>query len=286
MRAVKSNDSIITHYFYGADEETLTDADASVTVTVAREDGTALTGGTASTATTGVYTFDLTAATHTDEIDDLTVTWSCDIASAAIVETDIVRVVGGRFFGIATLRAQRGMADTAKYTNAELKDVRDVVEDFIEEFTEQAWVTSYARYTTDGDGSDCLFLPDTDTTTLTSVSVGGTAQTISAWTLSASGRIATGGTTFTTDPAGQNVVVKYEYGAPVLPGDLRRASITLARHILLSTESTIPDRARIMQTEWGMFHLDTANEDHPTGLPEVDAVLVRYRAAKSDWVVA
>ncbi len=286
-RAVKGNDLTLTHVFYGADEETATDATGNVTVTVEREDGTSLTGGTigSNNGTTGEYDFALTAATHLDELDELKITWTATVDSRTITEIDYVNVVGGRYFTLTSLRSEPGLSNMTTFTNQELKDARDIAEDFIEQYCEHAWVPSYSRYVFDGNGGDFVLLPKISSRRIIAATISGTAQTTSSWSVDDGGRIITDGTRFTQAiPAGQNCVIKYEWGEQYAPLDLQRAARKLARHLLLDNESSIPDRARLMQTEWAMFHLDTASEDKPTGMPEVDSVLMRYRAEQPGWI--
>lgn len=286
IRALVGNDQDITRTFYAADEETAAEPAAAPVVTVEREDGTDLTGGTASLATS-VATFPLTAAAHLTRVDELKVVWTASVNSKAQVHTDYVKVVGARFFGIPSLRALKGLSSTSTFTNAELKAARDLAEEFVEQFTEEAWVPQYRRETHDGTDEQVLYLHRINVRELLSVTLDGSAQDTSGWTVSGSGRILTDGAVFTCSAvAKQNVVVQYAYGYSEPPQDLANATRKLARHLLLAGETGIPDRARMMQTEWGMFQLDIADEKKPTGIPEIDSVLCRYRAARPDWVVS
>jgi hypothetical protein len=78
-------------------------------------------------------------------------------------------------------------------------------------------------------------------------------------------------------------VVRYTYGMPRPPADVKRAALLLAQNWLLSVESNIPDRARMMTTSWATFQLSSAGEEYPTGYPEIDSVLNRrgYRSVPS-----
>lgn len=288
VRVLKGNDYKLTHTFYAQDEETATDATGTVTVSVTREDGTVLTGGTVSVnnGTTGQYDFTLTAATHLGELDELSVRWTATVAGRSVSETDLVKVIGARYFSLSELRSIKGLASTTAFPNKLLQQARDIVEEFIDNFTTHAWVPTYKREVFDGDSTGELFLSETHTRRLIKLTINGTAQTTSAWSLSVSGRIRTDGTIFIQNiPARQNIVVCYEWGDPFPPLDLKKAALTLARHMLLSTDSSIPDRARMLQTEFGMYQLDTASEDKPTGLPDVDAVLMRYRTQRPGFMI-
>lgn len=285
-RAVVGNDAVLTQYLYAADDETLTDATGDVTVTVAREDGTALTGGTATKTVTGTYTFTLTAATHLTRVDELKVTFSATVSGKTQSHDQYVKVVKGRYFTLAELRAMKGLSSTSTFPNADLATARDIAEDFVEQFCEAAFVPQYRREVVDGDDRDELYLSRLNVRELLSVKLDGSAMTTTGWTVSSSGRIKTDGDVFICAIAGQNVQVQYEYGSVAPPMDLKNATLKLARALVLSTESAIPDRARMMQTEWGMFQLDVASKDKPTGIPDVDAVLMRYREEQPGWVIA
>lgn len=287
-RVLKGNDYVLTHGFYAQDEETATDVTGSATVAVTREDGTALTGGTVSVnnGLTGKYNFTLSSASHTSELDELSVKWTATVAGRSVTEKDLVKVVGARYFNLAELRAMKGLQSPTTYPNALLQAARDIVEEFVEGFTMHAWVPSYKREILDGDGTLEAYVSRHHATRLIKVLINGTAQTTSNWSLSWSGRIRTDGTIFVPNiPARQNIQIEYEWGEAAPPLDLKKASLLLARHILMSTESSIPDRARMLQTEYGMYQLDTASENKPTGLPEIDAVLIRYRSQRPAFVV-
>jgi len=61
-------------------------------------------------------------------------------------------------------------------------------------------------------------------------------------------------------------------------GDLRWAARKLVHHYAQSSD--IPDRAFSIVTEGAQIFISQPNSDKPTGVPEVDAVLVRKRAAR------
>lgn len=287
MRALVGNDQAVAHRVLGVDDETLTNVDSNLAVTVTRADGTVLTGGNATSTGTGTYSFPLTAATHTSRLDTLALRFSGAVATKAYQRDDYVKVVGARFFTLADLRATRGLAGNASaYPNAVLAVSRDIAEDFIEAFCRDAFVPQVRRDTFDGDGCDELYLTRGGVTEIISVTIDGDVQDSTGWTVSSSGRVRTGGVNFTSSLVGQNVVVEYGIGGDPLPGDLRSAAIRLARHITVQTDSSIPDRARMMQTEFAMYQLDVADEEHPTGVPDIDSVLRRYRREQADWIVA
>lgn len=286
MRAVLGNDTSYSFAVLAADDETLVDAASPPLVTITRADGTAVTSGVASTHdSTGIYHFDLLAATHTSRLDCLTLSWTATVAGKAVKRTDTIKVVAGRFFTLAQLRAKQGLAgQELAYPNAALADARDIAEDFVEEFCKDAFIEQARRDTFDGDGSMEIFLPRVNVTGLISCKVDGVVQTITGWTVSSAGHLRALSAAFNYNIVGQNVIVEYSVGHKSVPFDLRNATVELARHLLLTNTSSIPDRARMMQTEFAMYQLDVASEDKPTGVPNIDAVLIRYRELQPDFL--
>jgi hypothetical protein len=280
-RGAVGNDLTLTHFFYSS--EAPIDADGNVTVTVTRADGTALTGGTVASnnGTVGAYDFVLTAATHTNVVDQLTVTWAAEVNTGTVrLATQYVDIIGSRYFDLVDLRNMQGLDSETRYETADLEWARTVAEVQIERYVETAYSRQYAREIQDGNLTCETYVNRLPTWELRSVSIDGTlVADLTGWTLTSTGRIRSvdGGTLFTCTVEGQNVIIDYEYGYDFPPADLGRAALRYARHVLLTEETTIPDRARMLQTEIGLFHLDAASEDSPTGLPEVDSILVRYR---------
>lgn len=66
------------------------------------------------------------------------------------------------------------------------------------------------------------------------------------------------------------------HGLRRVPADLRRGAEALGRH--LARKSDLPERATEVQTEGAFFSLALPGPNQPTGLPEVDAALRRYRS--------
>ena len=277
MRAVLNNDTRVRFQFDNADgAPTATTGDPSVSVT--RADGTALSALTASAVEgyPGLYEVTLTAASYTDRYDELTLVWTATVDAQAREETMYVEVVGGRILSPSALRAASGL-DAQRYDNDLLVWALDVVSDVFDEFCETAWVPRFHRFTTDGNDRTSLWLPRLPGYSLISATLDGTAMVTTDWVVT-DDEIRTDGDIFTSETVkGHNVTVEYVYGAKQPPSSVVGAAVKYATHLVKSDLNTIPDRARMVQTEWGMFIMDTASEDKPTGLPEVDSVLVRMR---------
>lgn len=279
LRAVVGNTTRLTVGTVGIDEETLANATAGVSLSVTRADGTALTAVTAAVnnGTIGLYNLDLSATVHLTRTDVLDCVLTYDVAAATRREAFQLRVVGGRFFGLRELRQMQGLDSATQFAPADLAAARDIAEEFVEDFTAQAWVprVDVVRINTTSSG---YFLPYLPVRSLVRLLVDDVALVAADASVDQSGRLTLpdGASAPSTD-----MLVEFEHGEAVPPSDLAQATKRLARHILFSGDSSIPDRARMMVTDWGTFALDIASEEKPTGLPEVDSVLRRYRFART-----
>lgn len=279
LRAVVGNTTRLVVGTVGIDEETLADATAGVSLSVTRADGTALTTITAAVPTevgSGLYNLDFDPATHLSRTDVLSCTLTYTVASAARREDFQVRVVGGRFFDLRSLRQMQGIGSTTQFDTASLAAARDIAEEFVEDFTAQAWVPRADVYRLSKTDSG-YYLPYLPVRSLIRLLVDGEPVDATSGTVAQSGALTLTGVSLPSD----ELLVEFEHGEATPPADLAQAAMRLARHILFSGDSSIPDRARMMVTDWGTFALDIASEEKPTGLPEVDSVLRRYRYART-----
>lgn len=257
----------------------------TVTVDVARADGTALvTAGATSGATDAPRTYALSAALN-DRLDYLTATWK--VAGTAVATTAI-EVVGGYYASIAQIRASHAtLVNMTKYPDAVVLAARWAVEDEFERITDRAFVPRYWQGRRSGSGGDALVLPHwqlrqvrllrfyTDGATYTSAS----STELAAIPASPEGvAVRTDGNVF--DAGCANVLVGYEHGTDRPPADILRAFYTRVRAVLNDPNSGIPDRATTYTpTGGGTFALATPGSSwFETGIPDVDAVLQRYPA--------
>jgi hypothetical protein len=80
------------------------------------------------------------------------------------------------------------------------------------------------------------------------------------------------------DLADGTLTIEYEYGLPLVLDDVKRAALLRARTVLADRDSGIPDRATSFNVDGQQFSLATAGRaGYETGVPEVDAILARYR---------
>jgi hypothetical protein len=75
-----------------------------------------------------------------------------------------------------------------------------------------------------------------------------------------------------------SLTVTYEYGFTAVPEDVKRAAMLRGRTVLYDRDSGIPDRAMSFNVDGAQYALATAGRSgFETGIPEVDAILGRYR---------
>ena len=276
-RVRKGATDTLTAYFYDGGE-TAVDKGA-VTVSVASDSGTVLHSGSA-TNTTGVYTFGLSTAA-TAAIDRLTVTWT----AASETQTTYVDVVGGFYFELNELRAMADMS-IAAFNTERLRNARQWIEEIIDQATGTSFVRRYARDFFNQSPTYDQFvtrfmLLTPNTRRIISATVNGTALTspqLAGLTIDPVNRIVmSDGSTW---PYGYRVVdIRYEAGlTDTCPGDLHDVALQAARWRLISTdgESGIPSRATSLTNQFGNVQLSTAGNRRPTGIPDVDAVIMSY----------
>ncbi|HYQ63558.1 hypothetical protein [Actinophytocola sp.] len=282
-RVLRTAAAAIDHTFVVG--ETPTDSSTTpvaVTITDANGDSVQTGNATSAGAGTGRYTFALTPRAS---LDLLTVEWSATIAGAAVVEVDEVEIVGGRLFTLAQARASDPiLANTSKYTTADLAAALLETEQELEEITDRSFFGRYRREVLDGTGTGEVLLPGHDLRTIRAVQlaprVDGTFVPLSAGALAALA-LTPDNTLVRTDGAvwtegRRNVIVEYELGLSRPPADLVRAAKTRFRTWCNVTRSGVPDRALSFTTAEGTnYRLDQPGA-YKTGIPEVDGVYGRY----------
>ncbi|MFE0648551.1 hypothetical protein ACFVZH_08195 [Streptomyces sp. NPDC059534] len=265
MRFLSGRGVKLTHTFLD-DESPLTVPAVSVTVRDA-------TGET-------VYTVDATssgdewAATLPVQPEGVyTVAWQ---AGQVATDTTSFEVVGGHLFTLPEARrSDMDLADTVRFPTAELKHYRDTVAGEFETITARSFVPRTARIEVESDGSSSLYLGHFDVSALKAVDGPSGALDPSGWTVSPSG--------FLKAPFelrdGDRYRIAFRYGFAQVPEDVKRAGLLRLRSLLTAERSGIPDRATaFVAAEGGNFTLATPGRNgYETGIPEVDAVLKRYK---------
>jgi hypothetical protein len=266
QRIVQGRSATLTHTFYidGTPDDPTPDA---ATVTITRDDGTALiTDAAATDEGEGVVSYTLTPA-DTADLDRLDVAWTAEFGGHEQVFHDTVEIAGGVLFTISQLRA-RGLQNATTYPTSMLVEMRTTVEDALESELGYALVPRYGKGTFPG-SSSIRITPYLRT--LRSASSDGTAYTpLSDLTISTSGFLT--GRYWSSD-----VTVAYEHGLDEPPGRLVLAGLQLAKMWL--TPSPVDDRASTFTSaEGGTYSLVTAGRGGSIfGHPVVDSAVMAER---------
>lgn len=180
------------------------------------------------------------------------------------------------YFDLDELRALPNVSDRTKYPDVALAAARDWITAIVERVCGTSFVARRKVETIEyGD-----LLPDRYTLSLISVlDSAGVDSTLDAG-LTAAGRltIATffSPRAYATRP---RLTVTYLAGFSFSPpADLKHVMLQAARYRLVSVDgaSGIPNRALTMANEFGNITLASASVDRPTGIPDVDAVIMGW----------
>jgi hypothetical protein len=251
-----------------------TDADAAVTVTITRADGTVFATDAATThigTNTGLYRYTLAPQTA---LELFTFDWKGTFGGVVQHVTSQVEIVGGYVVALADLKAESGMGTK---TDAQLAEARQWFEDAAEAYCGVAFVPRYAREVLDGDGTFELGLIHPFPRSVLSCKVGGITQTgTSTWDLYEEGLIARDSGSFAVGR--RNVEITYEHGLDTVPSDIRDAALTAIRSNVLGGGSAgggIPAGVTQLATDAGVMTF--GRRTFPFGIPEVDTVLSAHR---------
>jgi len=247
-------------------------ADAGVTVTITRADGSTLVGGDAATPVPGQIGRYRYPVAPRSELDHLTISWTGVFAGLTQTLVTDLEIVGGFYVSLGEIRARADLSDPAKFTVAQLVEARTWFEDTVEGYCDVAFVPRYAREVLDGSGTDTLWLTHHQLRRLLSVKIDGEVQTTTAWTPYPDGRIVRDTGVF---PVGRrNVEVAYEHGYDRPPSPLAKAAFVAIRDKLLTDR--VGERQYAVVTEAGIQRLSTPGRDRPFGIPFVDAVVTAH----------
>lgn len=267
--------------FVGSDGETATDAASLPTCTVTRADGTVLAAPTvADAAGLGRYTATLTAATHTNLLDKLSVVWTGTVTGAGVQRyTDGVDVVGAHYVSLAALRAYQDLSDPVKYPAALLQATRDDYAALVERICGVSFVPRYHYESLHGNSRQMLRLSKQRASAVRSVTVNGIVKSPSLFGLSDTGALVYLRNAFPQSLDGApNVIVGYEHGHVCPPASLSREMLKAVRSEVMAQRSQIRDNA-LSQTFDGMtirFSTPDPKNGRPTGILTLDPVLVEY----------
>lgn len=251
-----------------------------VTIDITRADGALLVNDGSTTGTGSAARKYLLAAQA--DLDRLRAVWSGTLGGQPVKLTTHHEVVGAHLFSESEARAYgktTPLSDPTRYPDSTIAGARDRIASFFEETCGVSFVPRYDRWRVAGNGQRWLYLRKARAHKIVSASVGGVAvaasdlvpdpdlsklyRTDGVWTLPSA-----------SDPL--NVVVSYEHGFEAPPSDIREAALDYL--VAQVVDSGVPDRASSLITDAGTVRYFQPGEEFPTGIPNVDEVLLRYQA--------
>jgi hypothetical protein len=283
-------------------DELPTDATGAVTVSITRENGSAVQSGSATGPDAShAYTFTFQGS---DTLDRLTVSWAATVGGDAVVlDQDVIEVVGGFYFGLAEARnIDAVFLNTARYPTADVVDVRRDTEDEAERICEQAFVPRFERETLSGRPREPhLRLKWPLLRKVRALTVGTTVWTSDQLTAIGSdplGIIRPGRAWWWLggiDPLYQyasywpygngNIVIEYEHGMDRPPSDIVRGAKLRWKSLMFERKSRSPlpsQTERSQTTEQGVTTLAIEGQKS-TGIPTTDACYSRWLSPRPDF---
>lgn len=189
------------------------------------------------------------------------------------------------YFTLAEFRALPDMDDTVRYTDDRVNAAAAYIVGILEREVGTCFIERTVTAELHDGGSDRLVLDHPHVRSITSATEDGVAITDSL-------RVSGGGVLRRYSSASsyvplpfaagsQNISVTYVRGySASAPSDIKEAALQGTRARLLDTDSRarVNDRTRsITNDAGGTTEFVLAGPDHPTGYPEVDAVIVGWR---------
>lgn len=169
----------------------------------------------------------------------------------------------------------RGETPLASYSDTELTDAAARIKESFEDICGVAFEPTNVTAVVDGSGKTAILLPNLYVTSVTGVTVDGTALTageLADLSVYQEGVIhwSSGWTT-----GNQNVSVAYTHGYAAVPKRIKWAALVVAVEEL--TGNDISSRAITQTDDMGTFRLSTPDGvNRFYGIPSVDAVLAQY----------
>lgn len=187
------------------------------------------------------------------------------------------------YFALSELRALPGMSDSVTYTDTRCQAAHD----WIVGVVERTVGTSFIGRTVTGEkydgGGAAIVLMEPYVLSVQSVTENGVTVTDPL--------LIRGGNVLIKVPASSNyalrwyagtdsVIVNYTAGYSATPPlDIKEACLKAARYHLLETDSdaAVDERKVQITSDQGTVTMSPVDEDHPTGYPSVDAVIIGWR---------
>lgn len=239
--------------------------------------GTATTKNGSESTTS--YTYNLAIQTA---VKQLTASWTRTDTGAIL--QDQVEVVGAVLFTEAEARAftvsgaQTPLSNGTTYPDATIAEARDRITDLFERYCGVSFIPRSHHLEVEGSGARVLEVPHHKIIQVLAATVDGVAQTASDIVPLRNQRMLhhTAATwSYPPDSNPQNCHITYEHGWAQPPLDIKRAALLLLLREVVPSD--LPDRALSFSTTDGTFRLSIPGENTPTGIPQVDEVLNRYK---------
>lgn len=273
LRIVQGLSATLQHTFY-VDGVATDPSPDSATVTITRDDGTAVVTGAATTNTgTGTVSYTLTPA-QTATLDRLTVGWTATFSGQSQTFSEVVEVAGGVLFTLAQARALKPLDNTTDYPTARIVEARTMVETALEDACGVAFVPRYERRLVSGNGRSVLMLVPR-LRAIRSVSIDDADIGVTA---TGTIRVLPTGEAYYPawwDVGIGNLSVAFEHGHDYPPPRVSQAALLWTRSFLV--RGPIDDRTTQMTTDDGTSILSVPGQRGAwVGIPEVDAVIQQY----------
>jgi len=244
--------------------------DVNVSITSAREE-TTVGPFVATSVGGGAYAYQL-LSTMVDVVDDLQLVFTGTVDGIDYSRKEWVEVAGAYYFTVTEARAI-GPIDSS-FSDDDIERQRTAVEDQIEANCDTSFV---ARYVEERISGRAQFLRLTQNYVLDLIEVAEDSVDVTSAVL-LDGRYLWRGGNAEWASGHRNVLVKTEVGYDERPpADLRRKAIEATRYSLLrERRQGLPPQALTIATEAGTMRLAVAGLRQPFGLPEVDAVVLKW----------
>jgi len=242
----------------------------TVSVTSARDE-TTVGPFVATSVGGGIYSYML-ADSMVEAVDELRLVFTGTVNGSTYSRKEWVEVAGAYYFGLTEARAV-GRLD-ATFSDEEIESQRAAVEDQIEANCDTYFVARYVEQRTSGRGQ---FIRLSENFVINLISV-------SEDSIDVTSEVELDGRYVWRDSSGdwatghRNVVFKFEAGYDESPpADLKRKAIHAVRaNLLMERRQGLPPQAVTIGTEAGTLRLAVAGLKQPFGIPDVDAVVLKW----------
>ncbi len=250
---------------YDQDGDPVDSALGTVTCRITRADGTVIATGRSGTATGAAVVCSLTTA-EALTLDVVTAVWSI---GGVVRATSHHRIVGAFPFSVGQLTQRAGLAED--FDRAQLRAERDRITDLVEEYVGPI-VPRYDLEQWQARHSWMHVLEHRPVRAIRSCTVDGDAEPIADLEVDFASGVVTGDVMFH-----DSCTIGYESGLDAPAHDLREAMLDAAADRLKREWGTLGPRVRSVSDGMGVTQqFGYAGKNHPTGLDEVDAIIMRY----------